>query len=112
METEVTEEPAEPNSEIEDSEDSSEEDTTSENVDFREWVDSYEEFMNKYMDFMENYDASDTSALLEYAELMNEMVEFTEDTENLNEDDYSVADWAYYMEAYARIMDRMSKLNL
>ena len=82
-----------------------------ENVEFREWVDSYEEFMNRYVEFMENYDSSDASAVLEYTELVSKYSEFIEATGNLNEDDYSVSDWAYYTAAQARVLDRLSKIQ-
>lgn len=67
--------------------------------------------MNKYIDFMATYDASDTTALGEYSELMSEYAQYMDKTNNLKEDDYSLSDWAYYMEAQARITEKMNKIQ-
>lgn len=82
-----------------------------ENMEFRAWVDSYEAFMNSYIDFMEKYDSSDTLALLEYTKLVAEYAEFMDTVGKLEEGDYSVSDWAYYMAAYTRISVRLSTIQ-
>jgi exosome complex RNA-binding protein Csl4 len=81
------------------------------NTDFRAWVDSYEKFMNEYVDFMKSYDATDVNALLKYSQLMTEYAEFIETTDNLNENDYSASDWAYYMAAYSRIIEKLGTIQ-
>ena len=111
--TEITD-AAETGSETEETETDETENSDSqntENVEFREWVDSYEAFMNEYIDFMENYDSTDLSMLTRYSELMSTYTAFLNDTNALKEDDYSVSDWAYYMEAYVRIMNRLSTIQ-
>lgn len=82
-----------------------------ENVEFRTWVDSYEAFMNRYVDFMKKYDSMDPSAFYEYTELITKYAEFIDATDKLNEDDYSLSDWAYYTDAQARILMRMNELQ-
>jgi uncharacterized protein (UPF0212 family) len=84
---------------------------TQDSTDFRAWVDSYEEFMNEYVDFMKTYDQSDTAALLQYGQLMAKYADFAEQTDNLNEEDYSTEDWAYYMQAQARVLQRLSEIQ-
>ena len=81
------------------------------NVKFREWVDEYEECMNEYVDFMKNYDPNDVSQVTEYAELYGKYADFLEATDKLEEDDYSVSDWAYYMRAQGRVMDKLSEIE-
>ncbi|MCR5255375.1 MAG: zinc ribbon domain-containing protein [Acetatifactor sp.] len=78
---------------------------------FREWVDEYEEFMNKYIDFMISYDASDLTSLAKYSELMLEYAEYLDETSDLSEEDFSYDDWAYYMDAEVRILNKMSKIQ-
>lgn len=109
--TEDTEKAEQESEEKEEISNSSTENAQDENVEFREWVDSYEKFMNKYIDFMATYDASDTTALGEYSELMSEYAQYMDKTNNLKEDDYSLSDWAYYMEAQARITEKMNKIQ-
>lgn len=111
--TEITD-AAETGSETEETETDETENSDSqntENVEFREWVDSYEAFMNEYIDFMKNYESTDISMLARYSELMSTYTEFLNATNSLKEDDYSVSDWAYYMEAYVRIMNRLSAIQ-
>lgn len=78
---------------------------------FREWVDQYEAFMDKYVDFMKAYDASDASMLAKYTELMTEYAEFMSATENYKQEDYSVDDWKYYMDAQKRVLKKLSEVQ-
>jgi hypothetical protein len=83
-------------------------------ADFRAWVDSYEEFMNEYVDFMveyQNSDGTDVSLLTSYAEYMVKYAEFVEQSENVNSDDISAEEYAYYLEAYARITKRLAEIS-
>jgi hypothetical protein len=86
-------------------------DSQTDSIQFREWVDSYEEFMNQYVEFMKTYDGSNTAALAEYMQLLNQYAEFADDTANLNEKDYSAADWAYYTAAQMRVLDKLSTVQ-
>lgn len=84
----------------------------SQDVDFRKWVDEYEEFMNDYCDFMEDYDATDLSALTEYTELLEKYNDFLTATEKLDESNYSVDDWKYFLDTQTRITKRLSKIQI
>lgn len=86
-------------------------DVEANNIDFRKWVDQYEEFMNKYVEFIENYDSSDINALMQYSQLMAEYADFITATEILDEGDYSVSDWAYYTAVQLRILEKMSRIQ-
>lgn len=105
-ETQETEEDA--NSETQDDA------TTQNNMEFRAWVDSYEEFMNEYVDFMKKYsesDGSDLSLLSDYASFMSKYSKFAEESGSINEDELSAEDYAYYLAAYARIMEKLSEIQ-
>lgn len=81
---------------------------------FRAWVDSYEEFMNEYVDFMKKYDESDgtdLSWLSDYATMVSKYTEYIEKTDEIDEDELSAEDWAYYMEAEARILKKLSEIQ-
>ena len=81
---------------------------------FRAWVDSYEEFMNEYVDFMKKYDESDgtdLSWLADYATMVSKYTEYIEKAGEINEDELSVDDWAYYMAAETRILKKLSEIQ-
>ena len=71
----------------------------------KEFCDSYEAFMDQYIQFMKSYDATDTSALMEYAKLIEKMADFEEKSQQYldNEDNMSDADVAYYTASMLRI---------
>ena len=73
----------------------------------KEYLDAYEAFMNKYCDFMENYDASDLSALTEYLSLMQEYAEYVEKTDAMDETNMTDADYKYYIDVLARVDKRL-----
>ena len=81
---------------------------------FRAWVDSYEEFMNEYVDFMKKYgesDGTDLSLLADYATMMSKYTEYVGKIDEIDEDELSAEDWAYYMEAEARILKKLSEIQ-
>lgn len=87
--------------------------SSSNDTEFREWVDSYEDFMDEYVDFMKKYNESenaDFTLLLEYAAIMEKYEKFLKETEEINEDELSVEDYKYYLDAQMRITKRLSEL--
>ena len=107
------EEPTE-ESETESSQESKAESEVQNDAGFRAWVDSYEEFMNEYVDFMKKYDESDgtdLSWLADYATMVSKYTEYIEKTDEIDEDELSAEDWAYYMEAEARILKKLSEIQ-
>lgn len=84
-----------------------------EDVDFRAWVDSYEEFMFRYADFLEKYtnSGSPISMLSDYSRIMIEYGEYLDQMDRLNTDDLSAADLTYLSAAQLRVLDRLSKID-
>ena len=80
---------------------------------FKEYMDSYEAFMNDYITFMEKADSDDASLswLLEYASMMEEYADMEEQIDAIEEDELSNADYKYYIEVMARIANRMASVN-
>ena len=77
----------------------------------KEFLDSYESFMNEYCDFFENYDPSDISALTKYFTMLQKYAEFAEKAEEYDSDDMSAADAAYYLEVTTRILQRIQNIG-
>lgn len=81
--------------------------------DFRVVVDSYEDFMNEYVDFMVAYNNSgDTSSMLsEYADMMARYADMTERVNEVDEDELSADDLAYYTAALGRVGARLVEIG-
>ena len=73
----------------------------------KEYLDAYEAFMNKYCDFLQNYDASDLSALTEYMSMMQEYATFAEKVDAMDETTMTDADYKYYIDVLARVDKRL-----
>ena len=83
-------------------------------MEFRAWVDSYEEFMNEYVDFMKKYnesDGSDLSLLADYSSVMSKYSEFATLVDAISQDELSAEDYAYYLDASARIMKKLNEIQ-
>ena len=65
-------------------------------------MDGYEAFFDKYINFLKNPD------LLKYSEMMLEYADNLQALENINDEELSTGDMAYYLEVYARIMTKLS----
>ncbi len=85
-------------------------DSTS-NVDpkLKDFLDSYETFMDEYCEFMETANMSDAQALLEYAELMSKYADFAAKADAYDAETMSDADSTYYIEAMARINAKLAQ---
>lgn len=80
--------------------------------DFKKLMDGYEEFFDEYVDILKKYkeNPSDLSILAEYTEIMEEYTDTMEELDDIDQDDLSEADLAYYLEVYSRIMKKISEL--
>lgn len=85
---------------------------SSNKTDFRKWVDDYEKFMNEYVDFMNSYNPSDYKQLAKYTKLMTEYTKWLNDTQNLNESDYSTEDWQYLLDAETRVAQKLATVSV
>lgn len=82
------------------------------NADFKKMMDSYEAFFDKYIKFMKKYENSDDVAgmLNEYTEYMTEYADYIQKLDEIDTDELSVADAAYYAEVQARIYKKLSEI--
>ncbi len=73
--------------------------------DFKNAMDSYEDFFKSYCEFMKKYqkNPSDMGLLMDYAKFMQQYSETMEKMENLKSDNLNTAELAYYTEVTARI---------
>lgn len=81
--------------------------------DFKKTMDDYEKFFDKYVEFMKNYQESDDvmGMLSDYTEIMSQYTEMMSGLESIDADSLSPADYAYYMEVYGRIMQKLSEVT-
>lgn len=96
-------------------EDSSNDDTAAtDDVEFRAWVDSYEEFMDEYVEFMKKYvesEGTDLSLAADYATYVSDYAKFMEESENVDADSLSVEDYQYYLDANKRVLEKLSEIQ-
>lgn len=97
---------------------STEENTTEEAADnrsdispeFKEMMDSYEQFFDEYIAFMENYDSEETGvlALVNYADMLAEYAQMIESMEEMDESDMTETELGYYLEVTGRIYQKLA----
>ena len=91
-------------SEDNETEEEADEESDEVNPDLVAFLDSYEAYVEQYCEFCKNYDESDFTMLMEYAELMTKLADFAEQADKWeNIDDLSNADAAYYTATMLRI---------
>ena len=84
--------------------------------DFKETMDSYENFFNDYIDFMKKYTDEGSSAnafsmLADYSEFMAKYADMMNNMANIDTSTLSAADSAYYLEVTARIYQKLAELQ-
>ena len=79
---------------------------------FKEAMDSYEEFYKEYVDFLKRYESSDNalSMITDYMDYLSKYAEMGEKLDALNTSELSEEETAYYMEVMARITKLLSEL--
>nr|WP_294530506.1 DUF6591 domain-containing protein [uncultured Blautia sp.] len=80
--------------------------------DFKQAMDSYEEFMNKYCDFMDKYDKSngtDPTLLIDYADYAAKYAQAMKDFEAWESEGLNTAEAAYYLEVQTRVNEKLAK---
>lgn len=77
---------------------------------FKEAMDSYEAFMNKYCDFMIKYAESpeDLDLIAEYADYVSQYTETMEKIDAIDEEELSDAELAYYLEVTGRVTQKLA----
>lgn len=79
---------------------------------FKEAMDSYEEFFDEYIAFVKKYKESDnpSSLLSDYADYMTKYSEMTKKMNEINQDELSDAERIYYMDVAVRINKKLVEL--
>ena len=78
--------------------------------DFKDAMDSYEEFFDEYVAFMKkykNFDGTDISILLEYSNYLTKYADMMKKFEEWEGKDLSTAEAAYYVEVQNRIIQKL-----
>lgn len=76
---------------------------------FKNAMDSYEEFMDEYVAFMKKYQANpaDLSLLTDYANYMKKYTEFAEEFSKWEDEEMNAAELAYYIDVQARVSKKL-----
>ncbi|MBE6123480.1 MAG: hypothetical protein E7190_12330 [Erysipelotrichaceae bacterium] len=74
---------------------------------FKQKMDSYEQFFNTYVEFMKSYDSSDTSAMMQYLNLMAQYTEAIEALDSIDESTLTPEQDAYYLQVMLRIDQKL-----
>ena len=73
-------------------------------------MDSYEAFFDEYVAFMKRYkeNPSDLSLLSEYADYMSKYSDYLDKLDDIEQDELTDAELAYYMEVHSRILKKIA----
>lgn len=84
-------------------------DSTGIRPEVKEFLDSYESFMNEYADFMEKYNNSNdvASMMKDYTTYMTKYADFTQKYEDLGDDDLNDEELKYYVDVQSRVTKRL-----
>ena len=106
-------EPAEDEEQEADSAEDEEQEASGIRPEFKEAMDSYEEFFDEYIDFMDTYSKSDNpiSLMAEYADYMQKYADAMEKLDAM-EDDLSDEELVYYTEVMGRINTKLAKASV
>lgn len=81
---------------------------------FKQAMDSYEEFMNEYCEFMKKYDESDgtdVGLLADYTSYMSKYADMVEDFEAWDDGEMNTAETAYYLDVQTRINKKLLEVG-
>lgn len=84
-------------------------DSTGIRPEVKDFLDSYESFMNEYCDFMEKYENSDdvASMLNDYTEYMKKYADFTQKMDDMGDSDLNTEELKYYLDVQNRVSQRL-----
>ena len=82
-------------------------------IDFKKMMDSYEDFFDEYIEFMKKYENSDDVAgmLNDYADYMTKYADYMQKLNDVDTDNLSTADAAYYTKVQARIVKKLAEIQ-
>lgn len=98
---------------VDNAEKSSEELVDGMRPEFKEAMDSYEEFYNQYCEFMQQYqeNSSDPELLKKYADMVSQMQEMNTKFEAWNQDDLNTEELKYYLDVNNRVMKKLVEVT-
>ncbi len=81
--------------------------------DLKEYLDSYEAFIDEYVEFMNQYynNPTDLSLLSKYADILQKYNDFAEAIDNYDTDIMSTDDYNYYIEVTTRCTQKLLKIG-
>ncbi len=97
----------------EEEQESEERDESDISPEFKKMMDSYEAFFDEYVEFMKKYkNSSNTAAMMtDYAEYMTKYADYMKKLDEVDEDELTTAEVAYYTEVNARIMKKLAEIS-
>lgn len=84
--------------------------SSSSNEDWDELLDSYEQYVDKYISYLKKASKGDLSAISEYPSLMEKAQEFDNKIKNV-ENDMSVSQWARYNKISMKMLEAAQNMN-
>ena len=78
---------------------------------FKEAMDSYEEFFDEYIEVMKNYQEDPVGYLADYTKFMAQYTETMQKLEDMDTEEMSDADAAYYLEVMNRINQKLLEVQ-
>ena len=77
----------------------------------KEFLDSYEAFMDEYCEFMKSYSTSDTSKMMEYLQILQKYTDFAEKANAWKDKELNDAETLYYLEVLNRVNAKLLELT-
>ena len=78
----------------------------------KEFLDSYEAYMDEYCEFMKTYDQNDVTQLAKYASLMKKYYEFSEKAEAWEEEEMTDEESLYYLKVMNRVNEKLYETGI
>ncbi len=74
---------------------------------FKQKMDSLEQFFDSYVEFMKTYDSSDTTAMMKYLSMMSDYAEAMEALDSIDESQLTPEQDSYYLQVMLRIDQKL-----
>lgn len=78
----------------------------------KDFLASYESFMDEYCNFMANYNMSDPNMLTKYMQILNKYTDFAEKADKWEDNDLNNEELLYYTEVLNRVSQKLLKVGL
>lgn len=78
---------------------------------FKEAMDSYEAFFDKYVDFMNNYDSSDVTLVAKYAEYLAQYADMMDKMDKMGDDAMNDAETSYFIKVQSNVLAKLATVK-